>query len=246
MHRDRRLANRLLQLRNRDLLALEVLVHHLFIGVGNRLDQLRAQLLSILEQRRGNLFHVVLRAHGLVMPQNRLHLHQVDDAGKLRLFANRNLNRNRPRTQPLHDRRRRVLKVRARLVHLVDEADPRNLVLVRLPPHRLRLRLHTLHRIEASARAIQHAQRTLHLGREVHVAGGINDVDANAVPRTGRRSRGDRDATLLLLLHPVHGGRALVHLADTVIHARIEENALGRRRLAGVDVSHDADVAAFL
>jgi hypothetical protein len=37
-----------------------------------------------------------------------------------------------------------------------------------------------------------------------------------------------------------------VHLADTVIHTRIEENALGRRRLAGVDVSHDADVAAFL
>jgi hypothetical protein len=37
-----------------------------------------------------------------------------------------------------------------------------------------------------------------------------------------------------------------VHLTDTVVDARIEENALGRRRLAGVDVSHDADVAAFL
>jgi hypothetical protein len=37
-----------------------------------------------------------------------------------------------------------------------------------------------------------------------------------------------------------------VHLTDTVVHTRIEEDALGRRRLAGVDVSHDADVAAFL
>jgi hypothetical protein len=103
-----------------------------------------------------------------------------------------------------------------------------------------------LHRIKASHRAIQHAQRTLYLGREIHVTGRVDDVDANAVPCTGCSSRGDRDATLLLLLHPVHRRGPLVHFADTVIHTRIEENALGRRRLAGVDVSHNPDVPAFL
>jgi hypothetical protein len=77
------------------------------------------------------------------------------------------------------------------------------------------------------------------------VAGRIDDVDANAVPGAGGRSGGDGDAALLLLLHPVHGRRTFVHFADTVIDARIEEDALGRRRLTGVDVSHDADVAAF-
>ena len=46
-------------------------------------------------------------------------------------------------------------------------------------------------------------------------------------------------------LHPVHGRRALVHLSDTVVYTRVEENALGRRRLTGVDVSHNSDVPAF-
>ena len=245
VHRDRRLANRTLQLLDRDLLALEVLMHHFFIGVRNRLDQLGAQLFSILPQRSRNLFHIVLRAHGLVVPQDRLHLHEVDDASKLRLFADRNLNRNRTRAEALNDGRSRVLKVRAGLVHLVDEANTRNLVLVGLTPHRLGLWLHTLNGIEARDRAIEHTQRTLHLSGEVHVTGGIDNVDANAVPRAGGRSRGDGDSTLLLLLHPIHGGRALVHLADTVRDARIEQDALGRRRLAGVDVSHDANVPAF-
>jgi len=37
-----------------------------------------------------------------------------------------------------------------------------------------------------------------------------------------------------------------VHLADTVRDARIEEDALGRRRLAGVNVRHDPDVPATI
>ena len=56
---------------------------------------------------------------------------------------------------------------------------------------------------------------------------------------------GDRDPALLLLLHPVHDGSALVHLADLVGAAGVIEDALGRRRLTGVDVSHDPDVAGL-
>jgi hypothetical protein len=37
-----------------------------------------------------------------------------------------------------------------------------------------------------------------------------------------------------------------MHLADTVRNARIEEDALGRRCLAGVDVRHDSDVPATI
>jgi hypothetical protein len=37
-----------------------------------------------------------------------------------------------------------------------------------------------------------------------------------------------------------------VHLANTVCDARIEEDALGRRRLAGVNVRHDPDVSATI
>ena len=93
---------------------------------------------------------------------------------------------------------------------------------------------------------VEHAERTLHLEREVDVARGVDDVDAVILPRAGGRRGGDGDAALLLLLHPVHGGGALVHLADLVGLAGVVEDALGRGGLAGVDVRHDADVAVVL
>ena len=151
----------------------------------------------------------------------------------------------------------RVVEVRARAVHLVDERDARHVVLGRLTPDRLGLRLHAGHAAEDGDRAIEHAQRTLHLGREIHVAGGVDDVHAHLdafeslvnafllalLPEAGRRRRSDRDAALALLLHPVGHGRAFMHLADLVDHAGVKKNALGQRRLAGVDVRGDADVA---
>jgi hypothetical protein len=56
------------------------------------------------------------------------------------------------------------------------------------------------------------------------------------LPEAGRRRRGDGDPALLLLLHPVHGGRAVVHLADLVVHTGVEQDALGGGGLAGIDV----------
>src|SRR6185503_13936595 len=67
-----------------------------------------------------------------------------------------------------------------------------------------------------------------------------------AVPLAGGGRGGDGDPPLLLLLHPVHGRRALVHLADLVRAARVVQDALGRGRLTGIDVGHDADVAVLL
>jgi hypothetical protein len=67
-----------------------------------------------------------------------------------------------------------------------------------------------------------------------------------AHPEAGRRGRRDRDAALLLLLHPVHRGGAIVHFTDLVRLPRVVEDALRRRGLAGIDVRHDADVAVML
>ena len=86
--------------------------------------------------------------------------------------------------------------------------------------------------------------------------GRVDDVDAVADrPRAGPssgcpeavgRGRGDGDAALLLLVHPVHGRGAFVDLADLVVDAGVVEDALGRRGLARIDVGHDADVARLL
>jgi hypothetical protein len=37
-----------------------------------------------------------------------------------------------------------------------------------------------------------------------------------------------------------------MHLSDTVGDARIEQDAFGRRRLAGVDVRHNPDIPATI
>ena len=71
----------------------------------------------------------------------------------------------------------------------------------------------------------------------------VNAVFLALRPEAGGGGGGDGDAALALLLHPVGHGGAFMHLADLVDHAGVEEDALGERRLAGVDVRGDADVA---
>src|SRR5438034_3344872 len=73
----------------------------------------------------------------------------------------------------------------------------------------------------------------------------IDDIDAMVVPETSRGGRRYRNPTLLLLLHPVHRGRAFVHFANLVIDTRVVEDPLGGRGLAGIDVRHDANVSCF-
>ena len=72
---------------------------------------------------------------------------------------------------------------------------------------------------------------------------GVDDVDLVVPPVAGGGRRGDGDPALLLLLHPVHGCFAVVHLADPVGFSRVEKDPLGRRGFARVDVRDDPDVA---
>ena len=139
-----------------------------------------------------------------------------------------------------------ALKIRAHAVHLVDEADARNVILVGLAPHGFGLRLDTGNGVEHGNRAVEHAHGTLDFDGEVHVARRVDDVDAVVFPVAGRRGGRDRDAALLLLLHEIHGGGAVMHFADLMALARVIENALGRRRLAGIDMRGNADVAIHI
>src|SRR5215469_3360958 len=145
---DSRLANTLLQLFDRRRLALEELLKQNIVRLGDDLDQLHPESFRLLLQVGWNRLDRVFCTHGLVVPQDRLHLDEVDDALKIGFGADRNLQRNRARTQALADRVDHMLKIRAVLVHLIYKADARNLVLVALPPHGLGLGLHAAHRIK--------------------------------------------------------------------------------------------------
>ena len=178
------------------------------------------------------------------MPHDRLHVDQIDDALELIFLADGNLNGYGSSAEPLADGIDSVLEIRTHLVDLVDEANARHAVFISLTPNFLRLWLHPVHRVKHSDRAVQHAQRALHFRREVHVAGGVDDVNANVAPSAGRRRRRDGNPALLFLLHPIHGCRAFVHLSDAVRLSRVEQDAFRRSGLTGVDVGHDADVPA--
>ncbi len=165
------------------------------------------------------------------------------DADEVGLGAPGQLQDQRDGVEPGDDHVDGAEEVRADPVHLVDEAHPRHGVLVRLPPDVLRLRLDAGDRVVDRDRAVEDAQGPLDLDGEVDVAGRVDDVDGVVAPGGLRRGGRDRDAALLLLLHPVHRRGAFVHLADLVVDPRVVQDPLGRGGLARVDMSHDPDVA---
>ena len=136
-----------------------------------------------------------------------------------------------------------VVEVRAHDVHLIDVDHAGNIVVVSLSPDRLGLRLHAALGTKDRHAAVEHAQAALDLNGEVDVTRGVDDVDAVALPEASGRSARDRDAALLLLRHPVHGGGAFMGLTELVVDARVEQNTFRRGRLTGVDVRHDANVS---
>src|ERR1700756_3015455 len=98
--------------------------------------------------------------------------------------------------------------------------------------------------VKHGASAVEHSQRSLDLSSEIYVPRRVNNIDSDVAPKTCHRGGGNRNAALLLLLHPVHGRSAFVHLSDAVRSSGIEKDALRRSGLAGIDVGHDADVPA--
>jgi len=183
------------------------------------------------------------RTERLIVPDDGNHSDQVDDTIESAFGANRQLHDSRVRTQPVTDHFDRVVKIGADLIHLVDEDHARDFILVRLPPDRFGLRFDAGIGIQQSNGAIENAQAPLDFNGEVHVTGRIDDVDALVVPIAGRRGRRDCYAALLFLLHPIHGGSAIMDFTDLMALAGVVENPFGRRRLTGVDMRHDADIA---
>ncbi len=222
---------------------MEVLLEDLVVSLAHLLDELLAVVLGLVEHVGRNLADDVVGAHGFIVVGNRLHADEVDNAEELVFGTDGELDGDGIRFELADDLIERPFEVCADAIHLVDEADARDTVFVGLAPDGLRLRLDASNRVEHGDRAVEHTERPFHFRGEVHVAGRIDDVDTVIAPEAGRGRGGDGDATLLFLLHPVHDSGPFVDLTNLVGDARIEEDALGRGGLAGIDVRHDADVA---
>ena len=268
LQRDRRAADRGAELFRGQIVLFEPFAEHRVVVFGDVLDHLLAVLPvegfgdstgadggghvgptaekgRIPELLDGE--NVVLSAQGVVAPDDDALVDEIDDTDEGIFFAEGELEGNRVGGQALTHRADTVVEVGADAVHLVHEGDARDAILIGLAPDGFRLGLDSGDRIEDGHCTIQNPERTLHLDGEVHMARGIDDVDAvffaESFPEGGGGRGSDGDAPLALLLHPVHRGGAFVHFTELVGHAGVEKDALGRSGLPGIDVRHDADVA---
>ena len=253
------LADSSLQFLTGDLLALEVLLHQLFVVLGNSLDQNVTVLFSLLDHILGDRLGAHVVAHIVVVDLS-VHIDQVNDTTEGILLTDGQLNGHAVGMQTIVQHLDAAEEVSTHGIHLVDVHHTGDLVLVSLTPDGLRLRLDTALSSQNGHRTVQHAQRTLNLNSEVHVARGVDDVDAVTVllecdrillglrvaPVAGGSSGSDGDTTLLLLNHPVHGSAAIMNFADLVVDAGVVQNTLGSRSLTSIDVGHNADISRHL
>ncbi len=100
---DRGRADGLLEQVDRDVVALEVQLHHVVVVIGDGVEQLLASLLGLREQILGDVDDVDLLAE-VVAVVDRLELDEVDDALEVALGADRQLDRDRVRTEAVDHR----------------------------------------------------------------------------------------------------------------------------------------------
>ena len=135
-----------------------------------------------------------------------------------------------------------------RQVHLVQHRHDLDAEVERGVAVGHRLRLDALAGVDDQQRALARRERPADLVREVDVAGRVDQIElvGAAVPRGVLERRGlrlDRDAALALDVHRVEHLR--FHLAIGEAAATLDQ-AIGKRRLAMVDVGDDREIADLI
>ena len=134
-------------------------------------------------------------------------------------------------------------RILADAVALVDEGEDRHAAPLADVEQLPRPLLDALAVVEQHDRAVGGDQRAVGVLGEVLVAGRVEQVDVIAVVLELHDARRDRDAALLLELHPV-GGRvarcpARLDRPRQVDGAAVQQELLRQRRLAGVRMADD-------
>ena len=209
------LADALAQLLFAELARFQEHLHQLIVGLGDRLHQLVAPLGNQIGHVDGHigLFDVLAQ---IVLVDQGLVLDEINDAAEFAFGADRQLDGGGVRLEAVLNLAVDLEEIGAGAVHLVDEHHARNLVAIRLAPHGFRLGLDATHGAENGDHTVQHPHRALHLNGEVHVTGGVDDIDAVILPAGGDGRSSDGDAPFPFLGHPVGHGCAVVHLTHLV------------------------------
>ncbi len=130
---------------------------------------------------------------------------------------------------------------RVRAIHLVDHDNDRQIQLQRLFEHEAGLRHGAFKGIDQQQHAVDHLQHALDLAGKVGVAGGVDDVDLNALVVDGSVLGQYGDAALALQIIGVH--HALGHLLIFAENAALLEHFVHQRGLAMIDVRDDGYIS---
>jgi hypothetical protein len=136
----------------------------------------------------------------------------------------------------------RALVVGATTVDLVHEDESGNAQALQGAHQHAGLRLDALDGRDDENGAVEHAQHALHLGDEVRVAGGVDQVDGDVTDGEGDDGGLDRDAARPFQGQGVGLGVAVIDTADRVDDTGGMQQPLGQAGLTGVDMRHDPEV----
>src|SRR5471030_140596 len=210
------------------LFATKEFLHQLIRAFSSGLNQFLTPFFSQLLHISRDLF--VFEGHALIgfAPVDRFHLHQVNNTGEFLFSADSQLQRNRICTQTFLNLINNFQEVSTHTVHFINERDTWNFIFVCLTPYGFRLWLNTTNCTVNHYRAIKNTHGTFNFDGEVNVPWGVNDVDvvwfellSHTRPETGGRSGRDGNTTFLLLLHPVHGGCAVMNFTDFMVYTGV-------------------------
>ena len=217
--------------------------HHLIIAACDSFIEFHESFLTLCGKITGQFFFTDGHTFVFGIKVESLAAENIDHTLEVCFLTDRQSHADRNGTQLGADLIDHTVKVGTGTIHLVDESNDRHIVFLSLTPHGFRLGLHFTDSAENSDSTVKNAQRALHFSCEVHVSGGIDNIDLAAFPITGGGSRGNGNTTFTFLFHPVGGGGTFMGITDFVVHAGIEKDTLSKSGLTCINVSHDTDVA---
>ena len=238
-------ADALFDLLDGGLGAFEVGFHDFVVLFDGGFDESGAVFLGLVEHvGRDFLDFEVFGLSGFV-PDVGFHGEEVHDADEVGFGADGEDHDERGCAEDFFDLGDDAVEVCADAVEFVDVDDAGDFGVVGVAPVGFGLWFDAAGAAEDADAAVEDFEGAVDFDGEVDVAGSVDDVELVSVPEAGGCGGLDGDAAFGFLLHEVHGGGAVVDLADFVNFAGEFENTLGGGGFAGVNVGENADVAIF-
>ena len=123
----------------------EELFHQRLVLLGGKFDHLLAPFVALVNELSGDIFHIVFSPHRLVVPEDCLHLDEIDDSLEVFFCTDGNRDHTGCSTEDVLHLANHFEEVGAGTVHLVYVTDTGNVVFICLTPNGFRLGLHATH-----------------------------------------------------------------------------------------------------